>query len=175
MVSINFEFKNLDFVMFRDDTYAVFVRDPSTNEGIFVCQTGYLELADYDTNLRCDGGTHPDYDVMVVVRGCRNFVRARDIIEGRGMMITEEIVFDRRKYIDFKSLDNKHIIIFRNGWVGKPDPDREKITTTEDYNLSYNYFDEATGEHSNSSFDIVRIVKINSDFGLQTIFKGKEK
>lgn len=172
-MSINFEFKNLDFVMFRDNTWAVFVEDPSTKEGIFVCQTGYLELADYDTNLCCDSGEHPDYDVMVVIRGCKSFARAKHICEERGILITEEIVFDRRKHIDFKSLDKKHLIVFRNGTVGKPDPVNEAFVTTENHSLKYSCFDEKTGQHtSNSLYGISRIVEMNSEnYEIKVIFK----
>lgn len=175
MMSINFEFKNLDFVMFRDETWAVFVKDPNTNEGIFVCQTGYLELADYDTNLCCDDGESPQFDIMVVVRGCKAFGRARDIVEGRQIILTEEIVFDRRKCIDFKSLNEKYLVIFRNGVVGKPDPVKEVITTIDGYDLKYSCFDEITGKYFNSGFDIMRIVQVRPEYEYKTIFKSKEK
>ena len=175
MMLINFEFKNLDFVMFRDNTWAVFVKDPNNNEGIFVCQKhGFLELADYDTNLCCDSGEHPEFDIMVVIRGCKSFTRAIDVIKERGIILFEEIVFDRRKHIDFKSLNENYIVVFRNGVVGKPNSEKEAFITTEGYDLKYHNFDEATGKYFNSVFDIMRIVDINSDYKLQTIFKSKE-
>ena len=175
MMSINFEFKNLDFVMFRDNTWAVFVKDPNNNEGIFVCQEkGFLELADYDTNLCCDSGEHPEFDIMVVLRGCKSFTRAIDVIKGRGIIPIEEIVFDRRKHIDFKSLNEKHLVIFRNGVVGKPNPKKEAITTIDNYDLKYSSFDEITGKYFNSVFDIVRIVQVRPEYEYRTIFKSKE-
>lgn len=176
MMSLNFEFKNFDFVMLRNGTWAVFIKDPNTDEGNFLCQdSGYLELADYDENLYCGNGKNSRFDIMVVIRGCKTFTRAHGIALGRVTILKEEILFDRRKCIDFKSLDNTYLVIFRNGEVGKPDPEKEVITTTEDYNLKYDYFDEITGEHSNSSFDIMKIIKINSDYDLQVIFTGKEE
>lgn len=173
-MSINFEFKNLDFVVLRDGTWAVFVKDPDTNEGIFVCRDkGFLELADYDKNLCCDNGEFPQFDIMVVVRGCKAFGRARDIIEGCGIILTEEIIFDRRNHLNFKSLNNKHLVIFRNGTVGKPDS-VNKTFVTENHSLKYFYFDEKTGQYStNSSYDIVRIIEMNSDCEFKTIFKGE--
>jgi hypothetical protein len=175
-MSINFEFQNLDFVVLRDGTWAVFVKDPNTNEGILVCRDrGYLELADYDKNLCCDNGKTPSYDVMIVIRGCKAFGRAIDLVEGRGIYLTEEIIFDRRKHLNFKSLNNKHIIVFRGGTVGKPNPENEAFVT-ENHSLKYSYFDENTGQCStNSSYDIVRIVEINSYYEIKTIFTGKER
>jgi len=176
MVKINFEFQNLDFVILRDGTWAVFVKDPNTNEGIFVCRDrGYLELADYDKNLYCDGGDTPAFDIMVVVRGCKAFGRAADIVEGRAIALTEEIIFDRRNHIIFRNLNNKHLIIFRNGTVGKPDSENGAFVT-ENHSLKYSYFDENTGQYaSNSLYDIVRIVEINSYYEIKTIFTGKER
>lgn len=174
-MSINFEFKNLDFVMFRDNTWAVFVTDSNNNEGIFVCQNiGYLELADYDMNLCCDSGEQPEFDIMVVVRGCKTFGIAKRVAEEYAPILTEKIIFDRRKHIDFKSLNENYIVVFRNGVVGKPNSEKEAFITTEGYDLKYHNFDEATGKYFNSVFDIMRIVDINSDYKLQTIFKSKE-
>lgn len=176
MVEVNFEFKNLDFVMLRDGTWAVFIKDPNTNEGIFVCRDrGYLELADYDKNLFCDSGATPHFDIMVVIRGCKAFGRAIDLVEGRGIYLTEEIIFDRRKCIDFKSLNEKYLVVFRNGVVGKPNPKKEVITTIDGYDLKYSCFDEITGKYFNSAFDIMRIVQVRPEYEYKTIFKSKEK
>lgn len=176
-MSINFEFKNLDFVVLRDGTWAVFVKDPDTNEGIFVCRDkGYLELADYDKNLCCDNGETPSYDVMIVIRGCKAFGRAIDLVEGHGIYLTEEIIFDRRKHLDFKNLNNKHIIVFRDGTVGKPSPENEAFVTTENLYLKYSSFDESTGQYtSNSLYSISRIIEVNSDCEIKVIFRSKEK